>query len=125
MRYISDEVELFKRKVISSNEDIKCTICKNDDESIDHLFINCELAFSVWNGVYVWLQVMEPKPSSTIESSNLHYDIGRNSKGPKFWRMVWFVVMWSIWTMRNNLIFSTKEVSYIHIMELIRARTWS
>ncbi|CAL0310617.1 unnamed protein product [Lupinus luteus] len=51
-RRLPTKDELFKRNIIVRMDDIFCMFFNNHAESIDHLFISCGFASSVWNGFY-------------------------------------------------------------------------
>ena len=44
--------KLFKIKMIDSPQ---CTFCKNEIESLEHLFCNCEITRSLWVALRSWL----------------------------------------------------------------------
>ncbi|XP_035843936.1 uncharacterized protein LOC118490414 [Helianthus annuus] len=38
-------------------EDSTCPLCGSDEETSEHLFISCSIAFIVWNGVSSWCKI--------------------------------------------------------------------
>ncbi|KAF1865944.1 hypothetical protein Lal_00041725, partial [Lupinus albus] len=61
--------------------------------------------------------------NSVLDSLKLHESI-RSVGCAKLWRMLWFMVIWSVWIMRNDVIFSEKAPSYVHLLDLIKTRSW-
>ncbi|KAF1894122.1 hypothetical protein Lal_00004041, partial [Lupinus albus] len=60
-RRLATKDELFKRNVIVRVDDMLCIFCKNHVETIDHLFISCDL-FQVLMSLLFWilLSIMNP-----------------------------------------------------------------
>ncbi|KAF1877282.1 hypothetical protein Lal_00012053, partial [Lupinus albus] len=115
--------ELFKRNVIIRVDDMLCIFCNNHVETVDHLFVSCDFASSIWKCFYAWLQISVINPSLVLDSLKLH-DFVRRGCCPKLWRMFWFTVVWSLWIMRNKVIFMEKKTSYVNLIEIIQIRSW-
>ncbi|KAF1859853.1 hypothetical protein Lal_00028036 [Lupinus albus] len=60
--------------------------------------------------------------SSVSDSLKLHDSIGRGCC-PKLLRMFWFLVVWYMWLMRNEVIFLEKLPSYVHLIDIIKTRS--
>ncbi|GKV30135.1 hypothetical protein SLEP1_g38990 [Rubroshorea leprosula] len=54
MDRIPTKLNLFKRGVIKDMEDGKCTLCEVEDEDINHLFLNCNVARWLWMACANW-----------------------------------------------------------------------
>ncbi|KAF1886552.1 hypothetical protein Lal_00045785 [Lupinus albus] len=122
-RRLTTNDELFKRNVIVRVDDMLCIFCNNHVETIDHLFLSCDFAASVWKGFYSWLQISVINQSFVLDSLKYHESI-RKGNCAKLWRMFWFSVVWYIWLLRNEVIFLEKVSSYVHIIDLIQTRSW-
>lgn len=46
-------------------EDKVCVLCKEETESVDHIFFRCKISKSIWQGVRDWLQMKKCMGSST------------------------------------------------------------
>ncbi|KAF1894618.1 hypothetical protein Lal_00033676, partial [Lupinus albus] len=121
-RRLPTKDELFKRNVIVKVEDMVCMLCNNHVETINYLFVSCDFVTSIWKGFYSWLQILVLAPNSVLDSLELHESICSGSCA-KLWRMLWFTIVWSVWIMRNEIIFLEKTPSYVHILNLIKTRS--
>lgn len=70
-----------------------CCFCKNNVESVTHLFISCNFSYFVWMSVYNWTGL------DTTLIGNLGDLLLRQSglitemHSKKCWRMVWFAII--------------------------------
>ena len=100
-----------------------CVFCNTETEAADHLFFSCHFSWKIWMhccsilGV-VW--VMHKQPTKAISSwvSTLP-----DNNGKEVWNMIFFVIIWSIWLMRNDMIFNGKASDFRQIIDTIRLRT--
>ncbi|KAG2720367.1 hypothetical protein I3760_02G032600 [Carya illinoinensis] len=44
-----------------------CTMCKNDGESVNHLFLHCEMATTLWNELFVKLGIVWVMPFQVVD----------------------------------------------------------
>jgi len=77
-----------------------CHLCLRDEESIKHLFAECEEALDIWKGVCNQLK---------IKCSWKHLTVDENLKA---WFLlhpkeiaVPFIVLWGIWLHQNKILF--------------------
>lgn len=42
----------------------------------------------------------------------------------KIWKMLWFGIIWSLWTHRNEIIFKDGKLDLHKVLELIKIRVW-
>ncbi|CAN1846152.1 Putative ribonuclease H protein At1g65750 [Linum perenne] len=92
----------------------RCVLCGKDEESINHLFLRCEFAMSIWNRISSALSIFGPRANSV---SNVFFEWKGMNCFPNFQGGSGFVLhafMWFIWIERNNIIFndnSTRETN--------------
>ncbi|KAL8552119.1 hypothetical protein ACS0TY_000978 [Phlomoides rotata] len=51
------KVNLQRRNVISSNDNLKCVFCGDKDESGNHIFFECQFSYKVWMSCFNWLVI--------------------------------------------------------------------
>ena len=106
--YLKWRVILTKDNLTRHNwqESQQCCLCQ-EDETIQHLFLDCRFIRLVWASIYVaWCL---PKPSSV---SNM---FGNWLNGiPKHYKPVVLVgaaaFCWSVWRCRNTVVFDKKNI---------------
>lgn len=75
-----------------------CILCAaNAEETLEHLFLRCDLAIACWDLIGVVINDMN-------DSSQIFEDI-RRQLGVPFFMEVMIIICWSIWTLRNDVIF--------------------
>lgn len=47
--------ELDERGIVVEEADLVCPLCNQHPETAYHVFINCELAQSIWQACYNWI----------------------------------------------------------------------
>lgn len=80
----------------------RCTLCNNEEESVNHLFVTCSFAVQVWIEVFQWLNC----PASWNLGS-LELSMKRWVTNPmlKYFQEIPCYVMWGIWLHRNQTSF--------------------
>ncbi|GJY88930.1 RNA-directed DNA polymerase, eukaryota, partial [Tanacetum coccineum] len=89
--------------------DSRCQICFSAQEDSSHLFFSCCLARDVARLVCRWWNVSWSPFSSYADWLVWFSSIRLSSKLKKMLEGVFYVVWWSIWMYRNQLLFSTQH----------------
>lgn len=93
--------------------------------SLNQQIICFSAVLSLWRSVYCWIGLsvvlFHLGPAHYIQHGFLLG--GRKLKRSKY--ILWHVVVWSIWIMRNNIIFSQGSVDFSEILHCIKLRSWS
>ncbi len=93
-----------------------CCMCRSADESVDHLFLHCQVARELWSFIFrcVGIDWVLPFRVSDLLFSWWNW-FGKRSSG--VWILIPSCLMWTIWRERNNRIFEDKETSLARITE--------
>ena len=98
---------LTKRGIVGPH---RCPLCCNEEETIDHLFIDCTYATQVWNLLLEALEATPPhhqKIQQVFVTWQSRYPT--SFKGKKGWKKIWMAlpkyICWKIWIARNQCIF--------------------
>ena len=83
----------------------RCYICKEKEESISHLFIECQFALGIWTKVWerfgvAW--VMKDNLGQFVESWDCPF---HHPRLVFLWKIIPPYVCWHVWKERNNRIF--------------------
>ncbi|XP_057453126.1 uncharacterized protein LOC130744988 [Lotus japonicus] len=102
---------LLKRQVIHTAAEALCPLCGRVEESCSHLLFTCPAALLIWYDVYAWLGVS----TAQIPVGEVHLlqfaSIGSNKSQKLGEVAIWLTVVWSLWCVRNRIVFS--GVSYL------------
>lgn len=104
----------------------KLVYCRNSSEDIDHLFIGCSVAKTIWRKIEV-LTNWKMQHSNISTLCTKLCNIKQNSQREIIKFNVTAASLWSIWLERNNHTFKDKNSSIINLWENICALTgfWS
>ncbi|KAK2417808.1 hypothetical protein QL285_040065 [Trifolium repens] len=122
---IPTRANLSARGVVLEEDNLSCAVCGGAVETENYLFLLCPLAWSIWIEVYRWFGLVEVLPgnfSSLIEGFLSSIICGK--KFLKGIRMVWHAVIWFLWRVRNDKIFSNKPVALEDVLERIKCVSW-
>jgi hypothetical protein len=89
-----------------------CVFCHHD-ETIKHLFFQCNFARSIWSVVQVASDLYHPHSVANIFGNWLH---GIEHKFKILIRVGPLAVIWSLWLCRNDKVFNGKKSSLMWVM---------
>ena len=90
-----------------------CILCnENCEESVDHLFLDCNFSRDCW--ALIGLAVIS-SPDLIQKFESLKSHIARN-----FFMEIIIIMCWTIWTVRNDVIFRGIPPSSLRGLEIFR-----
>ena len=113
---------LHKMKILQANK-LRCALCNQHDESVEHLFLECNFSWQVWCMCLRWIGldwVIGNELKTMMES---WFEVVRFSMRKKLWCFLFFVVIWSLWSFRNAIIFNNKYVNWDEFVIILK-RNW-
>jgi hypothetical protein len=110
------------RRSVLDRSDSNCPNCLVEEESVHHLILHCHKHWIIWSKIIKWwgLSWCCPKNLSGLFSQWTFMVHGKFQK--KAWLMLFFSVAWSLWLLRNDLIFQQKSPNYDSVFFLIITR---
>ncbi|XP_071699365.1 uncharacterized protein [Rutidosis leptorrhynchoides] len=113
-------IELHKRAI--DLHSIRCPVCDDGLESVDHALVDCKFSSDVWSRVLKWWN-----SNSNINSTDLLR--GKSSHtmsllGSKIWQAMEWICAYSIWRNRNSLVFQGKSSISPVILNEIQAKSF-
>ncbi|XP_058775834.1 uncharacterized protein LOC131650122 [Vicia villosa] len=104
------KISLSERGAIDSSVFLYCEFCRNHLETSSHLFFQCGVAKYLWKRIYLWLG--EDLPFSLEEFLKLDIVVEKvkTVNARKNITSIWIASVWSLWNMRNAMIF--KKIAY-------------
>ncbi|XP_057432728.1 uncharacterized protein LOC130725526 [Lotus japonicus] len=118
---IQTKENLKKRGIIQPGQQSNCVFCHNQEESLSHLSFSCKFAWEVWSRTFKWLGIVTVQHSD----ANLHFLQHGNilaSHSCNGWWVIWAAVVWSIWILRNDIVFNSGSACVDKIMDIIQFR---
>ena len=111
---------LAKRNWLGSK---KCVFCHHD-ETIKHLFFQCQFARSIWSIIQIGSTLYPPRSIANIFGNWLN---GVNIRFKTLIRVGAIAVLWSLWLCRNDKVFNDKNCSLLQVIYRCTAllRSWS
>lgn len=101
-------------------------MCRIEVESSEHLLMRCTISARVWSCVFSWLGFVFEMPQGVTRLYTLQKYLLRGKKKVKKFRFLfWHATVWSIWLVRNEMIFNNGNFELLSIMELIKLRSWA
>ncbi|XP_038996646.1 uncharacterized protein LOC120121327 [Hibiscus syriacus] len=116
-RRLAVRSELIKRGV--TLEEVSCPLCAKQEETVQHLFISCQVAWDLWSSFWrLWgvSAVLPNDPASLLCSWS---DLRPKSL---IWSFIPGVVLWSLWKARNSVVFDDGKLDKPNLFFICRFR---
>jgi len=120
--------DLLAKKGILTEEDNLCPFCTLQPESLDHILLHCPTSWSIWSKVASDLGIQIDRQASFRQfyaewmAKRCH-----NPTRNKLHNAIFFAAVWSLWTLRNKVVFEGQNLDLNELYHKIRWRTalWS
>lgn len=94
-----------------------CILCKMNDKSIEHTFVQCSYSTTLWSSLN--MAATHQLPISLGEILYVLTNIKQNTKKKVLWSNLIGAQLWCIWLERNNRIFQDKSNRLSRLFENI------
>ncbi|KAL5160110.1 Protein PHYLLO, chloroplastic [Glycine soja] len=95
------------------------------EEEASHLFFHCIKIQPIWWELMSWLNIKGAFPLSPTQHFLQHISIKTEGIRGKRWKYWWLAVTWSIWKLRNRMLFSNAEFDANRLFEEAIFLTWT
>jgi ribonuclease HI len=112
---------LVKRGILDTSA-ANCPICLVEEEMVDHLFLHCYKHWLIWSKIINWWGLAWCCPGNLANLFSQWDSLVYGKFQKKAWVMLFFSVAWSIWLLRNDVIFKQKIPDYDTLFFLIVTR---
>lgn len=80
--WIQTRVNLSRRGLAFVGDDLKCSMCQLEDESVDHLLFRCVHASTLWYKCYKWIGLVTVLLVNAVHTCfNMLVDFGIKNRG--------------------------------------------
>jgi hypothetical protein len=128
-RFILDRLPthlaLNHRGIILNSNDMSCVFCSLNVEDIGHLFLSCHFSVGIWIAISNWLGKGIPTGVDRCAHFLMFGDMVRLKKGGgRVSRLIWLATTWSIWKLRNDVIFNGVTPDASNLVNNIKTISW-
>jgi hypothetical protein len=128
-RFILDRLPtrsaLNHRGIILNPNDTTCAFCSQNLEDLGHLFLSCQFSVDIWNAIYTWIGKDFPTGVDCCNHFLKFGDLVRLKKGSgRVSRLIWLATTWSIWKLRNDVIFNGVNPDAFNLVNNIKTISW-
>lgn len=102
---------------IGIHVDKRCCLCDKEDETLDHLFFECDVAHDIWRGIREWVGIQRQLSKWQEEKEFLLTQCTTNSGKHRFYRYSVTMLVYHIWRERNQRRMQHKRSSVDCIMQ--------
>ncbi|KAL4563958.1 hypothetical protein LXL04_028007 [Taraxacum kok-saghyz] len=103
MNRLPTKVNLDRRGIDCGS--IRCGVCDDDLETVNHLFFSCEMAVDLWTKVVKWWDIDIPLCSTMREWATWMHGVRIRDGAKRCLEAVCLTTMWVIWMYRNKFLF--------------------
>ena len=116
---------LIKLNVINVTDD-KCVLCHCHAETVSHLFLSCVFSWRVWNVIIDQWGSSFVLPNDPMLAFDMWMSVQFSRSVRTQWITWFFVIVWSIWELRNKIIFHMEVMPLELFINLVldRGRCW-
>ncbi|XP_071694541.1 uncharacterized protein [Rutidosis leptorrhynchoides] len=116
-------LELDKRGI--DLHSVRCPVCDDNLESVDHTLISCRQASEVWNRVYKWWNLGNFPFSCVVDSLQGSSSHAMSILGKKNWQTVEWVCEYYIWKNRNMHVFhKSPMIVPVLVNEIVQVKSF-
>lgn len=97
--------------------DKECCLCRQKDESVEHLFFECEFSGEVWERLTAWCRIDRGRKPWEEEKSHLMLQCRTKNGKQSMYRCVLSVAIYLVWKERNARRMKGKSTQVSEIIE--------
>lgn len=86
-----------------------CVLCRNDEETMDHLFLHCKVARVLWSNLFSVGGLNWVAPRKAVSLLHITFKgLGGSKRGKCLWNCAILATWWVLWIERNARIFDDR-----------------
>ncbi|XP_058754726.1 uncharacterized protein LOC131627883 [Vicia villosa] len=116
---------LLRRGVVIDANNACCEFCRLHPENLNHLFFDCNVANLMWCRIFLWLGVDLSFSLDDFMAFGKFQKKVKNANSRLKINTIWLATTWSIWFMRNAMIFDKVPYNFDEVYSNILYLSWS
>ncbi|XP_022042128.1 uncharacterized protein LOC110944789 [Helianthus annuus] len=101
--------------------DLVCMLCREYDETGEHLFVLCHFAQTIWQNIAICCKIPPIIAFDLKDILGMHDFCPGSRKKKKALNAIFLVTVWSIWKARNEVLFRSTQPSVSKVLEEVKA----
>lgn len=106
---VATKYQLFKKGIITNDNDRLCTVCSTLCESLDHLLFSCASFKLVWSNVASWVSILLSTTEMVVSHLLWFENAMRGKAAPSRRLLIWLSTCQVLWNARNVLVFKNEQ----------------
>ena len=102
----------------------RCFLCYKEEESIDHILIQCSKARVLWELLFALFGVSWVLPYSVRDTLSGWSGFNMGKKRRKVWKAAPSCIFWAVWKERNRIAFDNEELSMNRLKNSFVCNLW-
>ena len=102
----------------------RCFLCCEEEESIDHILIQCSKARVLWELLFTLFGVSWVLPYSVRDTLSGWSGFNMGKKRRKVWKAAPSCIFWVVWKERNRIAFDNEELSMNRLKNSFVCNLW-
>ncbi|GMI86725.1 hypothetical protein HRI_002341800 [Hibiscus trionum] len=110
------------RRGVNSLVDLNCPLCNSHVETINHLFFSCSFAWGLWMKFAGFWDINMVLPADA-EGVFFYWNHAKpTSANDKLWKIISCSILWSLWLMRNDVVFKKLKPDPVNLLFVTKYR---
>ena len=119
---IPTSLSLSRRGVVLTST--MCALCKSEEESCQHLFLECKHAWRVWTLCFKWIGILFVQHNDIVTHFVSCYMVNGSRKQNFVWKGVWTSIFRCLWEHRNAVVFNDGVVDEVEVLHKAQLKSW-
>ncbi|XP_058726241.1 uncharacterized protein LOC131597567 [Vicia villosa] len=103
---------------------VNCPFCESQEENLMHLFFECSVVKHLWNRIFVWLGAGQFLSLADFRSFSAIQEKAKSGIIKEKMNIVWISTIWSLWKMRNLMVFENNLYSFDWVFNNVLFFSW-
>lgn len=113
---------LARRNLLREGQSTLCAACDILEETLGHILLHCNFAWSVWAVIMEWWQMQWVCPPSVAILVSVWLGNNFRNLEKHIWEATLYATLWTLWLTRNDRVFNNKVRSSEEVGDVIKTK---